>query len=420
MTSTTVTTSGSAGADLDAAISGHGLRMLFQPILDLHNAEVVGHEALARGPVGSLVEAPDAMFALARGTGRLTALDWACRCEAFRASLDVGAPAGWRLFVNAEPPALNTACPPELLGDWVRAHRELNVVVEVTERCLMQRPADLVRVVATLRELGWEIALDDTGANDASVALLPVLQPDIVKLDRPLLAAVLSRRERDMLAAVVTYVERSGARLLAEGIETEHELSRAVDLGAIWGQGYLLGRPAPLAHDPACRTTPVAARRPAAASWELQADPTPFELLARAAPTLLTTQDALRAELAAICRDAAAAPQAAVLLLCLSSASPLPATLFDDLAALQRTCALVVVLAESLPVAAPAGLRLSTLPAGVAWSHQTTAIFLGPSSSRAVSALPTDDGRYEVTISADASSVAAASRVLLARTAPIG
>ena len=408
------------GADLDAVISGRGLRMLFQPIIDLRDNTVVGHEALARGPVGSPMETPDAMFALARDTGRVTALDWACRCEAFRSSLHAGPPVGWRLFVNAEPPALNTPCPPAMIGDWVRAHRELTVVVEVTERALLQRPADLVRALVTLRELGWEIALDDTGANDASVALLPVVQPDIVKLDRPLLAAVLSRHQHGTLRAIVAYVERSGARLLAEGIETEGELRRALEMGASWGQGYLFGRPAPLVHDQACRPHPSAPPRPAESSWEMQADPTPFELLARSAPTLLTTAEDLQGEIAAICQDAAAAPQAAVLLLCVNSSSPVPPNLSADLAALQQACALVVVLSDSLPGTSLAGVRLSALPDGVRWSQQTTAILLGPSTARAVSATPTDDGRYEVTLSADAPSIAAAARVLLARTAPVG
>ena len=71
-----------------------------------------------------------------------------------------------------QPQTIGTACPEHLLRDWVAAHRRLRVVVEVTERDLCDAPGDLLRVAATLHELGWDIALDDVGANDAGVALL--------------------------------------------------------------------------------------------------------------------------------------------------------------------------------------------------------------------------------------------------------
>jgi EAL domain-containing protein (putative c-di-GMP-specific phosphodiesterase class I) len=118
--------------------------------------------------------------------------------------------------------------------------------VEVTERDLCDAPGDLLRVAATLHELGWEVALDDVGANDAGVALLPVLRPDVVKLDMGLLAPRLSRGQRVVLRAVEAYVAATGAAVVAEGIESQAHLDRARALGADWGQGWLLGPPGPL------------------------------------------------------------------------------------------------------------------------------------------------------------------------------
>ncbi len=71
-------------------IAAHGVRSVFQPIVDLTTRAVLGHEALARGPVGTAWESPAALFGGARAEGVLTELDEACRSSAFRAARDLG------------------------------------------------------------------------------------------------------------------------------------------------------------------------------------------------------------------------------------------------------------------------------------------------------------------------------------------
>lgn len=400
---------------LSAALRPGGLRMLFQPVVHLGSSQLVGHEALARGPRGSLLEAPEALFAAARRTNRLAELDWACRAAAFRSSLAAAIPSPWRLFVNAEPPTLNSACPLPLIPDWVRAHRELNVVVEITERRLMQRPADLIRVVATLRELGWEIALDDTGANDASVALLPVVQPDIVKLDRPLLGPHLGKSALTAVRAITRYTERSGAVLLAEGIETEDELRRAQDLGAVWGQGFLIGRPEPLDAQPrppvhTATSAPVSMDRHDAA-----AGAGAFVALASDGPRLIVSAEWLAGRLDEVCRQAAAAPSASVLLLSFGPDSPLPPQLYRKLDQLQDVCALVWLEMDRPPLHRPAGLRVSARPAHQLGADDVSAVFLSPTSACALGAVRQEDGRYETVVTDDVLRVASVSRLMLRR-----
>lgn len=184
-----------AGATLDLALA-EGVRTVFQPIVALDTATTVAYEALSRGPVDTLLESPDALFAAARSASRVIELDWTCRCAAFRAAFESGLRAPTRLFVNTEPLAVGAGCPTHLVADWMLAYRELDIVVELTERFLLDAPAELLRVRGTLEELGWELALDDVGAGDAGVALLPVLKPGVVKLDRSLLAATPDRAQR--------------------------------------------------------------------------------------------------------------------------------------------------------------------------------------------------------------------------------
>jgi EAL domain-containing protein (putative c-di-GMP-specific phosphodiesterase class I) len=216
---------------------------LFQPIVHLKEAEIAGYEALSRGPVGSRLERPDLLFDAARSYGRVGDLDWVCRASALRTALDAGMTAPLTLFVNVEPETLNISLPESYKETWLEARSDLRVILEVNERTLTTNAAELFRRVHEMRELGWGIALDDVGSTPRSVAMLPFLRPDIIKLDLKLL----SERPRSEIARIVHAVqgeaERRGATILAEGIETDEHLEGALTMGATLGQGWLLGRP---------------------------------------------------------------------------------------------------------------------------------------------------------------------------------
>jgi EAL domain-containing protein (putative c-di-GMP-specific phosphodiesterase class I) len=120
------------------------------------------------------------------------------------------------------------------------------IFAEVTERALTDRPAELLAAVARLRRLGVGIALDDVGADPRSLALMPFLAPEVIKLDLALVQGKPSRRTAAIVHAVSAESERTGALVLAEGIETEAHRQTALALGARYGQGWLFGRPAAL------------------------------------------------------------------------------------------------------------------------------------------------------------------------------
>src|SRR3712207_2307682 len=117
--------------------------------------------------------------------------------------------------------------------------------MEITERAIAARPAELLRTVERVRELGWAIAVDDVGAESMSLAFLPLLCPDVVKLDLRLVQERPGPAVAEIMNAVNAYAERSGAVVLAEGVEHEGHLEAARGLGATLGQGWLFGRPAP-------------------------------------------------------------------------------------------------------------------------------------------------------------------------------
>jgi diguanylate cyclase (GGDEF)-like protein/PAS domain S-box-containing protein len=231
---------------VEAIVQASAIRTVFQPIVELANGAVVGYEALSRGPEGSALERPDLLFEAARRGGLLEPLDWACRTTAMRTALEAGLSSPLSLFVNVEPDALGLAPPAQVAEVWERATDRDNVFLEITERALTDRPAELMQAVDKVRELGWGVALDDVGADVRSLALMPLLSPDIVKLDLRLIQQQPSLEIAEIVNAVSAYRERTGARVVAEGVETEEHLQTAYAMGATLGQGWLFGRPGPL------------------------------------------------------------------------------------------------------------------------------------------------------------------------------
>ena len=233
----------SAPADIRQVISSGAVRTLYQPIVDLDSGETVAFEALARGPEGSHLESPAALFGEAARLGLTGELDRVCRSVAIEGALDANVQPPINLFVNVEPATL-TSRDPILCHEEAMLGEQIRVVVEFTERELAARPAEILGAIRWLRARGCGIALDDVGANESSLALLPFLSPDVIKLDLSLVQERdASRDAAHVINAAAAEVERSGAILLAEGIETEEHLVRARAMGATLGQGWYFGRP---------------------------------------------------------------------------------------------------------------------------------------------------------------------------------
>ncbi len=212
------------------------IRPGYQSIVALEHGDVVGAEALARWP--GLGIGPDAAFEHARRTGRVEELDTKCQRAAVEGLRGSDLPEGFKVFVNVEPGMSVGALTERSTGP--------RLIAEITERALMHNPAELLRSLREVRDRGCGIALDDVGAVPDSLALLPFLAPDVIKLDISLVQQWPDAGQARVLTAVAAYAERSGATILAEGIETEVHLRQALALGATLGQGWYFSRPGPL------------------------------------------------------------------------------------------------------------------------------------------------------------------------------
>lgn len=212
------------------------LTLAFQPIVDLEAGRVAGYEALARFP-GSA--GPDVWFAAAAEAGI------AAELEALALSKALGVvpalPADTFLTVNVSPHLLGSAPVQEALAGRADLHR---VVVELTEHSPVDDLGALRRQTDALRARGALIALDDAGSGYSGLQQMAVLRPQLVTLDRALVAD--ADPVRMALAEMVgKFAGRIDAVLLAEGVETPAELAAIAQLGVPYAQGWLLGRPGP-------------------------------------------------------------------------------------------------------------------------------------------------------------------------------
>jgi EAL domain-containing protein (putative c-di-GMP-specific phosphodiesterase class I) len=214
------------------------LTLVFQPIVDLARARVAGYEALARFPGTA---GPDVWFAAAADAGIAAELEALAIHKALAAVPDL--PPDTFLTVNVGPHLLGARPVQEALATRPDLHR---VVVELTEHAPVRDLGALRVQVAALRARGALVALDDTGSGWSGLQQLAALRPQLVKLDRSLVADADTDPVRMALAEMVgEFAGRIDAWLLAEGIETRGELAAFCRLGVPLAQGWLLGRPAP-------------------------------------------------------------------------------------------------------------------------------------------------------------------------------
>ncbi|MGN7150701.1 EAL domain-containing protein [Arthrobacter sp. SAFR-179] len=211
----------------------------FQPIHDLTSGAMTGVEALARFPSDD-GRSPEHWFSEAASVGLGADLELA----ALAAALCKSATLPGHLYVSfnvAPETCMDPRLPALLRRSGVALER---VVLELTERHAVTDYAQLLASLAPLRRDGVRIAVDDAGSGFASMRHILQLSPDIIKLDRTLIAGIdRDQGQRALGAAMVSFAQQTGAQVLAEGIETIAELLTVTQAGITSAQGYLLGRP---------------------------------------------------------------------------------------------------------------------------------------------------------------------------------
>jgi EAL domain-containing protein (putative c-di-GMP-specific phosphodiesterase class I) len=235
------------GDELQQIIRKAAVDTVFQPVVDLQSGEVLGYEAFSRGPKNSPLETPRAMFAMSNRIGLSSDLDSICRDAALRASTDVVDPG--KIFLNVLADNID-----ELGGKGSKLLALLHalsldaadVVLEFSERAADEDPDAFISKLELLKEIGFQVALDDVGTGFASQAILESVRPDYLKLDVSLVRNINDHLiKQELLHSLIRIAERIGAAVIAEGVETEEEVATLLDAGTQYGQGYLFALPAP-------------------------------------------------------------------------------------------------------------------------------------------------------------------------------
>lgn len=220
---------------------GEGLVTLLQPVVDLHDLGVVGFEALTRFTV-SPRQSPDVWFAEAAAVGRGVELEVAAVARALAAL--PGLPEETWLSVNLSP----AAAAARRIADLLRGVDGRRIVIEMTEHAPVLDYDGLADALSPLREAGVRIAVDDAGAGFASLRHILLLRPDFIKLDVSLCrGAGADGARRAMARALVGFAAETGSQVIAEGLESPDDVAALRALDVPLGQGYELGRPAPVA-----------------------------------------------------------------------------------------------------------------------------------------------------------------------------
>jgi len=225
-------------AGFDSALDQ--LFLVYQPIVSWKSKSVYGYEALVRSKEASLPH-PGALFGAAEKLGRVEELGRIIRNIAPDPFGALGE-RNERLFVNLHPG--------DLLDDELFSSRSplaalaSQVTLEITERASLSEIPDVKGRIASLRDMGFTIAVDDMGAGYAGLTSFAQLEPDVAKLDMSLIRDVhkVPTKQR-LIRSFCEICADVGIALIAEGVETVEERDKLLELGCDLFQGYLFARP---------------------------------------------------------------------------------------------------------------------------------------------------------------------------------
>lgn len=237
---------------VDPVYDGLRLSSSFQPIFSLAHSRVVGYEGLLRARAcDGASEPPLALFRCAEELSESDCLDTCAIAMHIANFTRLAAGRNHWLFVNSRPSA-DVWSSHSGLGLYLALFNlpANRVVVEILEHAADDL-ACLQDTVDSYRDLGCLLAVDDFGAGHSNFDRLWRLEPEIVKLDRAMIAkAAHSRRVARMLPKMVSLIHEMGSLVLAEGVETAEEALTVMDAGVDMVQGYYFARPAQGLADP--------------------------------------------------------------------------------------------------------------------------------------------------------------------------
>jgi EAL domain-containing protein (putative c-di-GMP-specific phosphodiesterase class I) len=245
--------------NLQRVLDERAVTTLYQPLVSIKRRAVLGYEALSRGvlPGAEAFIPPAVLFGMAGDSAARLALDRLCRDRAMQ-----GFTALHRqrrdlvLSLNMDVSVLDqgivgTNYLLEQARRW--GLNPNNVVLEILEADVEDTEA-LIAFTRAYRSYGFLIAIDDIGTGHSNLERVAQVRPEIIKIDRSLISGVHSEfHKQEVTKALVNMAQKTGALVVAEGVETEQEAMCLLQMGIDVFQGWFFARPGPLNGDFGCR-----------------------------------------------------------------------------------------------------------------------------------------------------------------------
>lgn len=238
--------------ELRHAIADHQFLPYFQPLVRLEDGVAVGYEALLRWkhPTRGIL-APGEFLAAAEDSGLIEPIDWRMFLDAMVCA---------RSFIGDKYITINVSPRMFQYADLDRRLLALasqagfnpaQLWIEVTEGTLLADPAVVAETLGRLRSAGIQAALDDFGTGHSSLGHIHLFPLNTIKIDRSFVDTIHtdgSGRSSAIIGAILTLARTLGLEVLAEGVETEYQRGVLLEMGCVYGQGYLFSRPQPAAY----------------------------------------------------------------------------------------------------------------------------------------------------------------------------
>lgn len=232
--------------ELQKIIIENNIKTVYQSVVDLTSLEIIGYEALSRGPEGTEFANPTLLFVLASEFGLSFELDVLCRNLAFTNIRNLGTDK--KIFVNTLAMTIHD---PEFRGQYLKKLLEdiklkpHNVIFEINEKMAIDN-YDLFKIaLKDYSDIGIVQASDDMGTGYSGLEKIMELNPAFMKIDISLVRDIdKSYIKQQIIKAMVSLSGGLNSNIIAEGIETRAEYDTLRKLDVKYGQGYFLGKPA--------------------------------------------------------------------------------------------------------------------------------------------------------------------------------